>query len=219
MESTDANKREPAKLKDFIEDHSKLITTLAAFIALTGFSTQFDNDTMKGVVPALTLLAATLVAWELWNLLPERPREWRLEIFSFVWAYLVMSMVLYWFWKFRGIWISAVFNLIKATLFFTIIILTAIVLTRVIEFLARVVFKRPIATHQKTRISQFSFLLCAILLMCVAACASLYLSSHPIVLHPPSWLEQVVARLVSEIDSVHRIPRDEHRFIHIFPLQ
>jgi hypothetical protein len=47
MDGLQENLKSPSTLKDFIEANSKLITSLAAFIALTAFSTQFDKDDIR----------------------------------------------------------------------------------------------------------------------------------------------------------------------------
>lgn len=39
--------RPKVTLKEFIEDNSKLITSMAAFVALTAFALQLDNTDVK----------------------------------------------------------------------------------------------------------------------------------------------------------------------------
>jgi len=60
----EANQSVKATLRDFIDTQSKLVTSIAAFIALTVFGGQLDDGSgIKIFISALTLSAAILLTW------------------------------------------------------------------------------------------------------------------------------------------------------------
>src|SRR5258705_507978 len=114
-----------ATLADFIDQNSKLVTSVAAFVALTAFSLQIENPEIKLYFSALTFLAAGLLALELWAKLPSLPYHWRLTAFSHVLTILVFAMGYYWFTKFPAVWVPQAANLVLIVVVILVVLLPA----------------------------------------------------------------------------------------------
>jgi hypothetical protein len=181
-------KKPPATLKNFIEDQSKLVTSIAAFIALTAFSGQLDDAEIKFAFPALTLLGAALLTWELVGQLPERPREWKLELFSLILPIMVFLMARYWFFRFPTIWVPVVGTAVEMLIFFGLAIGLTVLITKCIGFTAARLFKRPIPSQVMTRVSQVGFVAFCLLVVFAFGRVSQALASHPLKIHVPTWL-------------------------------
>lgn len=132
-------------LTDFIELNSKLITSLAAFMALTAFALQLDKA--QGAVglsdlSAAALFAALLISVELFGNLPPRPRHWRLEFFEITLLCLFVSIGRYWFSHYREVWIGVLLSAIPIVLLLSVSGALSIVSRRVVVSVATRVLKR-----------------------------------------------------------------------------
>ncbi|HVS86760.1 MAG TPA: hypothetical protein VHF01_00915 [Candidatus Acidoferrum sp.] len=174
-----------ATLGQFIEDNSKLVTSIAAFIALTAFSSQLENNDLKPLFPALTFLAAALLSLELLTKLPAPPHHWRLEAFSRVFALLVMLMGWYWFLTFPGLWIPLLLNFVQIVLLFALAGLLTYLFTKAIKLVTAKLFKPEIGADVMRRVSQMAFLLCTALVFVGLLWISRKLANHPIRIHIP----------------------------------
>ena len=173
-----------ATLAKFIEDNSKLVTSLAAFVALTAFSSQLDSD-LKPVFAALSFLGATLIGLELESALPDRPRHWRLEVFSLVLFVLVASMGWYWFHKFAAFWEPTLIFVIQTVVLLGLAALLAYLLTEAIKFIWTKLFKRQIQPKVMLRVSRLVLVCCAVLVVAGLFWTSKKLAAHPITIHIP----------------------------------
>ncbi len=89
---------EKATLSQFIDGNYNLITSMAAFIALTAFSSHLNDSEIKTWVAGLALLAAALLAMELFfKLRFDGTQHWRLEAFRFILLVLIFCIGRYWF--------------------------------------------------------------------------------------------------------------------------
>jgi hypothetical protein len=104
VESNDL-KSKKATLFDFVEENSKLITSMAAFAALTAFLlTQVKDDEFR-ILPGFTLLAALLLMCELFMRSMRTPeRHWRLELFELSLAILLAGVGWFWLKTFPSVW-------------------------------------------------------------------------------------------------------------------
>lgn len=177
--------RPEATLRHFIEDHSKLVTSLAAFVALTAFSSQLDNSDLKFGFAALAFFAALLLGLELESALPDRPRHWRLEFFSFVLLFLVVIMGWYWFSKFPVLWVPALFYLMLSVVLLVLAALLTYVLTQTLKFITTKLLKREIQANVMLRASRIVFVFCAVLVVVGLSWTSRKLAAHPITIHIP----------------------------------
>jgi hypothetical protein len=184
-ESNPPDSRPKGTLARFIDDNSKLVTSLAAFIALTAFSSQLDNSDLKSLFAALTFLAATLLALELESVLPDRPRHWRLEAFSLVLFMLVTSMVWYWFKKFPALWVPTLLYVIQTVVLLGLAALLTYLLTEAIKFVTTKLFKREIPANVMLRVSRIVLVFCAALVVVGFFWTSGKLAAHPIKIHIP----------------------------------
>lgn len=182
--TTQPAKSEPT-LGQFVEDNSKLITSVAAFVALTAFSSQLDNGDIRLLFPALTFLAAALLGFELLEKLPDRPRHWRLEAFSLVLLLLVVSMGWYWFSKFPALWVPTLFYLIQTVALLGLTALLSYLLTKAIKFVSTKLFRREIQANAMLRVSRIVFVCCAVLVVAGLFWTSRKLAAHPITIHIP----------------------------------
>jgi hypothetical protein len=186
---TESNLPEPAvskaSLSQFIKEHSKLVTGIAAFVGLTAFSSQLSNNDIRPLFPALTFLAAALLALELLMKLPEPPREWRLEIFSMVLAVLVIMMGWYWRSNFPVVWVPALLFLIEIVVLIGLAALLTYLLMWIIGLLATKLLKREMQTYVRLRITQVLFVCCAFLVVAGLVWTSRKLAAHPITIHIP----------------------------------
>lgn len=172
-------------LSQFIEDNSKLITSVAAFVALTAFSSQLDNGDIKILFPALTFLAAALLSFELLRKLPAPPRHWRLEAFSLILANLVLLMGWYWLSKFPVVWVPTLGYLVEIVLFIGLAVLLTRFFSKVTKVIAAKLFKREIRTDAMLRVPQFWFVFCMVLALMGLLWASRKLANRPIKIHIP----------------------------------
>jgi hypothetical protein len=172
-----------ATLGQFIEEHSKLVTSMAAFIALTAFASQLSDADVGPIFSALTFMAAALLGFELLMKLPPPPRHWRLETFSYVLSLLVILMGWYWFSNFPGLWLSLVFFLIELVLLVGAAALLTYLLTAAVGLVATKLFKSSIRPVVFLRISKAGFVFCAILVFAGLLWASKKLSGHTINIH------------------------------------
>jgi hypothetical protein len=172
-------------LARFIDDNSKLVTSLAAFIALTAFSSQLENSDLKILFAALTFLAATLLGLELHSVLPDRPRHWRLEAFSLVLLILVASMGRYWFEKFSALWVPVLLYVIQTVVLLGLAVLLTYLLTETIKFITTKLFKREIRANVMLRVSRIVLVFCAALVVAGFFWTSRKLAAHPITIHFP----------------------------------
>jgi len=99
---------EKITLHGFVEDNYKLITGMAAFIALTAFASQLTDDEGKTALAGGALLAACLFAMELFFRLPVNNKHWRLALFEMVMLGLTLAIGRYFVLHFPVIWGSAV---------------------------------------------------------------------------------------------------------------
>lgn len=155
-----------ASLSQFVEDHSKLITGIAAFIALAAFSSQLstqgdETKYAKLFISGLSMLAAILLTWELSAKLPPPPHQWRLSIFANILVLMLMMLVLYWGSQFPTIWGLFLMIVVGIALlglpFLLITIFSALALTRVIGFVSARVFRRDVSAHTRERVSKGLF--------------------------------------------------------------
>jgi hypothetical protein len=180
----------PSSLKptlgDFIEAHSKLVTSIAAFIALTAFSSQIDNNSgIKLFFPALTLLAAIMLILELHSKLPDRP-HWRLDVFSNVLTLLTFAIAWYWVSRFPVLWVPIAGSVLQMCVFFGGALLLTHLLTKVVTAISAKLFKRSMNPTVMLRISQTGFVLFMFVLVAGLIWTGHKLSSHPITVHIPS---------------------------------
>lgn len=115
-------KKLPPTLSEFIETNSKLVTSLAAFVALTIFALQQGGDDAE-FVAAGALLGAVLLAYELFRNVPPRPRQWRLSLFEPIFLILMFGLGQFWLSRFKDIWIQIIiygFLAIVGLLFFVV---------------------------------------------------------------------------------------------------
>jgi hypothetical protein len=145
--------QEPLKkprLSDFIKDNSTLVTSFAAFVALTAFSFQLDDPETKLALSATALFGALLLGIELFSRLPPRSYHWRLQVFVFVLSCLFIEIGSYWLSHFRAIWIS-----LSVTL----------ALRKAVRFVAIHAFKRSLDAERFERGSQIAFIFFMVLLL------------------------------------------------------
>ena len=170
-----------ATLGQFIENHSKLLTSIAAFIALTVFSTQLDSE-LKLLISALSLLCAVILGLELMAQIPPDSLHWRLELFSKVLPPLIVLLAWYWFPKFQVLWVPLGFQLIQLL----IIVGIAALFTRlVMMFAGRIarLAKRDLSAKTTLRISQGAFVLSACFLIAALFWLARRLAAHPVTIH------------------------------------
>jgi hypothetical protein len=174
-------------LGDFIEMHSKLVTSIAAFVALTAFSSQIDNNNdIKPFLTALPLLAAVILILELHSKLPFDSSHWRLTLFSHVLTLLTFAIGWYWVSRFPVLWVPIVGYGLQMCIFLGGALLLTHLLTKAVTTISAPLFKRSIAPIAMLRISQTSLVLFAFVLLAVLVWTSHKLSSHPVTLHIPT---------------------------------
>jgi hypothetical protein len=180
---------EKATLFQFIEENSKLVTSIAAFIALAAFSSQWDNiSDIKSFFPALPILAAALLSLELLSRLPPEPHQWRLGAFTTVLSVSVFSMIWYWFAKFRTVWGLVLFTVVQLFLFIVLPALVAHLFTKATSLVITKLFHREIRTITMQRISQSLFFLLIACLFLVFIWISHRFGGRQFTVHLPSWL-------------------------------
>jgi hypothetical protein len=143
-------------LAEFIRENSTLVTSLAAFVALTAFALQLEKTGSNFGLSAAALFGALLISLELFFKAPHRPREWRLACFELVLLALLQALGYYWFSTYRGLWVSVLLGAIPPVL----AILIAVVLTYAFRWFATVVahrFKRDISPHKLQKYSSIAF--------------------------------------------------------------
>lgn len=145
-------------LGQFIDDNYKLVTSLAAFIAVTAFSSQLPANDIKVEMAGFAFLGAFLLAFELLRKLPASPRQWRLDAFAYVLVILLFTMGEYWVAQFQTIWAPLLSVSIVLFMFLLLTVLPATLLGKAVEFIAKQLFRREIPAEVVNRISQFGFL-------------------------------------------------------------
>jgi hypothetical protein len=178
-----------ATLAQFIEANSKLVTSIAAFVALTAFSSQIDNADIKLHFSALSFSAAGLLTLELLAKFPPPPRHWRLEAFSFVLTILVAAMGYYWFVKFPAVWVPQVATVLYVVVAFVVLLVPASGLTHIstkgINFIIARIWKREPQQPFIRRIRMVVFLTWTALVFAGLVWVSKKLAAHPIRVHIP----------------------------------
>src|SRR4029077_15867280 len=92
-------------LSEFIDEHSKLLTAIGLFVALTAFSTHVDDEEMKLFLPGLALLGALVLMLELFmNTYQRQERQLMLVAFDWILLGILYTVGRYWFGKFKVIW-------------------------------------------------------------------------------------------------------------------
>jgi len=95
---------EKVTLHAFVEANYKLITCMAAFIALTGFASQLNDAEAKTTIAGFALLAAGLFAMELFFSIPLDNRHWRVWLLQMIMLGLVLEIGRYFFFHFPAVW-------------------------------------------------------------------------------------------------------------------
>jgi hypothetical protein len=128
----------PAKvgLAQFVEDNSKLITSIAVFIALTAFGTQLKDVEIQSTLPGVTLIAACLLTYELLARAFILRSHWRLEFFQIVLMMLLVDVGLYWFKTFTSLWVPLLNVAILSVGFFGPTIILFMLVTRLVKVVA-----------------------------------------------------------------------------------
>jgi hypothetical protein len=199
LPSTESNSPEvvsrKATLGEFIDVNSKLVTSIAAFAALTAFSSQMDNGDIKFIFPGLTFLAAVLLTIELSTLMPPRPLHWRLELFSQILGLMTLLMGAYWFSKFPALWGSVVVFAISMVIFLGIPAVLAHFLTKLIKIVAAKLFNREIGANAILRTGQIIFITCALCGLLGLSWNSKRLARHPVKIHIPTLSENGTGKM------------------------
>ena len=151
-----------ATLYQFIEDNSKLITSTAAFVALTAFSAQVDDTGIKIALGCTTFLGAFLLSFELMMRVPLPPRQWRLEAFQLILMTLPVFIGWYWLTKFQEFWVPLAASIVEMILVLLICVLATYVFTKCVQVVARS-FRREMEPAVLRRVSQVGFVLSMIL--------------------------------------------------------
>jgi hypothetical protein len=162
--------QEPLKkptLSDFIKDNSTLVTSFAAFVALTVFSFQLDNPETKIGLSATALFGALLLGIELFSRLPPRPYHWRLQVFVIVLLCLFVEMGSYWLSHFRAIWVTVLIASTPMVLVVFISALVTLALRKAVQFVAARGFKRSLDAERFERGSQIAFIFFMVLLIAI----------------------------------------------------
>jgi Ca2+/Na+ antiporter len=146
-----------ATLSEFIDNNYKLVTSLAAFIAVTAFSSQLPANDIKLDMAGFAFLGAFLLAFELLRKLPASPRQWRLDAFAYVLVILLFTMGQYWVTQFQTIWAPLLSVTVVLVLFLVLTALPAHLLTKPTKFIAKRFFHRDVPTNVENRLSQYGF--------------------------------------------------------------
>lgn len=146
-----------ATLAQFIEDNSKLVTSMAAFVVLTAFSSQLDNNDAKLYLSGLCFLAAVLLGIELFRQLPPEPHHWLLKAFSLNLTVLVFGMGWYWVSRFTVVWAPIIFFVVEIVVFVVLPLVFVHFVTKLIVLVAARFFHRQVRDEMKTRIEQVGF--------------------------------------------------------------
>jgi hypothetical protein len=160
-EPNPATGSKPAKatLFDFVEENSKLITAIAAFVALTVFCSQLKDADMQSSLPGVTILGALLLTFELFTRQPAPPRHWRLAVFEMVLLTLLAFMGWYWIKTFPVFWVPLANALIIGIVLLGFGVLVTLLFTKVLTLIAAKVFHKHIAEGRLIRVQQVVFLL------------------------------------------------------------
>jgi hypothetical protein len=178
-------------LTEFIEVNSKLITSLAAFIALTAFALQLDKA--QGAVglsdvSAAALFAAFLISFELfWNL-RVRTQHWRLALFQIALLCLFVSIGRYWFSHYKEVWIGVLLSAIPIVLLLAISVALSIVARKVVVSVATRVLKRDMEPKRMERVSEIIFIAFLVLSLVGWGWLGTKVRAHTIQIKVP-WVE------------------------------
>jgi len=152
-----------ATLNDFIEAHSKLVTSIAAFIALSAFSAQIDIEGTKLYFSALTFLVAVLLVFELLSQFPPAPRHWRLELFLYLLIFLMLMMGQYWVLKFPSVWVPLAGAGLNIVIFLIFPDLLTNPIKKAIVFTTMRVFKRELKAKTQDHVSLIVFVILSLM--------------------------------------------------------
>jgi hypothetical protein len=176
-----------ATLSEFIDDNHKLVTSLAAFVAVTAFSSQLPSNDIKLNMAGFAFLGAFLLAFELLRQLPSPPRQWRLDAFAYVLVILLFTMGYYWLSQFQNIWAPLVPVVIVLIVFLVLALLPGTLFAKVIKFIAKRFLHREIPTETETRISQMWLFFFTGLLLVGWLLLSWKFGGHQISIHFPDF--------------------------------
>ncbi len=190
-----------ATLGQFIDDHSKLITSIAAFVALTAFALQLGDKDFRLELSSLAFLGALLLAFELLMKLPPSPRHWRLEAFAFVLGCLVMIMGAYWFSQFPEWWVPLLAYAVELVAFFVFSGFVALGVTKTAEHIAQSFWHRGIQGKTTQRIGQVTFLTCLALLVTGMIGLAHKLGDRQIRITVPGFKTTITTPAKSQIDD------------------
>jgi hypothetical protein len=184
-----------ATLEGFIEAHSKLVTSIAAFIAITAFSSQIDDTYIRLWVSGLAFLIAVLLGIELLMLMPPQPHQWRLVLFVLALAEIVFAMAWYWFSKFPTIWAPFVWVVLQVVIFFGLVILLTQAVTKLIKLVAIYVFKKELSDKDMLKVLKI-VAVSSMILVTVGAYWTLYkLAGHTFSITIPTGLRTLFEQI------------------------
>ena len=120
-------------LHDFVDDNYKLVTGMAAFVALTAFSSQIGDTETKTYLAGCALFAAGLFAMELFFRLPFNEQHWRLWLFQVLLLAMTVEIGRYSFLQFPAVWGLFVTPILSMVIFLGPSILLATVVDKVLK--------------------------------------------------------------------------------------
>jgi hypothetical protein len=154
-----------ATLADFIKDNSTLVTSFAAFVALTAFSSQLTADPEAQVsVSAFAMFAALIIGIELFYRIPFVPHHWRLGLFRYVLLGLLFAIGQYWFEHFKSVWVGTVLSFARVVVGLLILGLFAYLFGQGAKIFWAHILKREMSQELIQRISLIG-LIASIVLM------------------------------------------------------
>lgn len=181
--STSSQGHEEATLSKFIDENSKLVTSIAAFVALTAFSSQLGNNELRFFFAAVSFLIAILLSLELYSQIPSLPHHWRLKAFWEVFPLLVVFMGFYWVSTFPQVWVPIIGMLLQMIILLGPPTLITHLVAKAIPVVALRLFKRQIHKDVMMRVSQIVFILLACLMLVGLLWVSRRVAAHPIKLN------------------------------------
>jgi hypothetical protein len=97
--------RTEISLSDFIGDNDKLLSALAAFVALIAFTQGFRPEFVAGFLSFVLIAGIVLIGIEIWRRLPDdRLMSWRLFLFRYVLYWSLAGVIFYWLLNYRVFW-------------------------------------------------------------------------------------------------------------------
>lgn len=185
--TTTSQSSAPVTLERFIDENSKLVTSIAAFVALAAFSFQLDVDRFY-TLSALSLIAALVLGLELQSRIPSSPRHWRLNLFASVLATIILVMGVVWIDKFWGLWTTLLWRLVPAILVLAVLLLLTVSLGKTVSLVASKVLRLTLDDAREVRIRQTIFVTCAVLCVVAFFVAWAKLGGHIYTIKTPSWM-------------------------------